>query len=140
MKYIRIPFAMLVFAFSAGVAPAELPKIPTMGFAGVLDVHSVAASDNKVVFVVSGPCELLLAKDSTGNAQQVSSVVDHAAVVLYRTHRVFPTDKSWNAECVRVTGLVGKGIYFITADEHLTWEDGDLTLVVTDSLTVKQSQ
>ena len=110
-----------------------------MGFAGEVEVHSVAASDRKVVFVISGPCELLLAKDE-GHAQQVSSIVDHAAVVFYRKGSDFPTDEMWQAECERLRGLTGKGIYFHTASPRYTWESSDLTLISTEQLQVQNTE
>ena len=123
--------------------PATQPKLGTMGFAGVLEVHSVSVSASKIVFVVSGPCELLLNKvpDAGGNAQVVPAVADHTAVVWYRTGRtggLFATEEAWRAECERVKALVGKGIYFHTTGERLTWEGADLTLVVADDLVVRK--
>src|SRR5437660_765649 len=105
--------SLLLTAFSliALVASSSAAPLGTMGFAGEVEVHSVAVSSRKVVFVISGPCELLLAKDE-GHAQQVSSKVDHGAVVFYRKGSDFPTDEMWQAECERLRGLTGKGIYF----------------------------
>jgi hypothetical protein len=118
--------------------PAPPPKLATKGFAGILEVHSVSFSDTKIVFVVSGPCELLLGKMpvGSGEAQQVSAAADHTVVVWHRIGLFFPTAEAWRAECEQVKALTGKGIYLATAGENLTWRSGDLTMVETDNLRV----
>jgi hypothetical protein len=94
----------------------------------------VSVSERKMVFVVSGPCELLIGKMpvASGNAQVVSAVADHTAVIVYRTAIAYPTEEAWRADCERVKALTGKGIVIQTAGENLTWEAGDLTAVAAE--------
>ena len=122
----------------SATTPPPRPRIGTMGFAGVLEVHSIATSVRKMVFIVSGPVELLQASDDIGTAQQVHAFADHTAIVLYRNSARFPTEKDWQDECGRVKALVGAGIYFHMINERLTWEASDLTLVTADNLVVKK--
>lgn len=129
---------LLTLLFAATVAPAVAA---TMGFAGTLEVQSVVASERKAIFVVSGPCELLLSKPSGtgGKAQEVASALDHAVIVLYRTHDEFPSDQAWQQACERFKRLIGGRVYFHTASPRYTLESGDVTLIVGE-MPAKQSQ
>ncbi len=131
MKIASILFAVFLFVASASTSSAA-----TMGFSGILEVHSVSVCNSKAVFVVSGSCELLLAEPppSSGRAQDVVSAVDHAVIARYRTGKEFPTDAAWQAECARFTSLSGKRVRFHTAVPRYTWESADLTLISTDQL------
>jgi 20S proteasome alpha/beta subunit len=103
-------------------------------------VQSVHTSEQKVVFVVSGPCELLLDKpvDASGsNAQDVTSVLDQAVIVLYRTHEDFSTEEAWSEACKGFNDLVHRQAHFQTASTNYSWKDGDLTLVSTEHLQVE---
>ena len=90
MKIASILFTAFLFVASVSTSSAA-----TMGFSGILEVHSVSVCDSKAVFVVSGSCELLLAEPpaASGRAQGVVSAVDHAVIVRYRTGKEFPTDR-----------------------------------------------
>jgi hypothetical protein len=133
----------LVFILVTASAATSLvagPPIPTMGFAGILNIESVDTSDRKAVFVVSGECTLLLTKPMDlhgGNAQSVVCPLNSTVVVLYRRGADFPTDDAWNKECQRLASLVKKRAYFLTATPQYTFEGADLTLVSTDSLTIE---
>lgn len=128
--------ASILFASFLLVASAASSSAATMGFFGVLEVHSVSVSDRKAVLVVSGSCELLLAAPpaSSGVAQDVISAVDHAVIVRYRTGKEFPTEEAWQKECARFSSLSGKRVRFHTATPRYTWESTDLTLISTDQL------
>jgi hypothetical protein len=49
-------------------------------------VHSVVATETKIVFTVSGTCRFLLAQKSSpqGNANEVNSEIDHGIIVIKR--------------------------------------------------------
>jgi hypothetical protein len=117
------------------VASTLSAKATTMGFSGTLWVLSALTSDRKAVFIVSGPCEVLLSK-STGpsgsNAQTVVTPLDHAVIVLYRTGQVYPTDQTWADECKFINKAATMQAHFQTASATYTWKDGDLTLIQTD--------
>ena len=118
------------------IASVASSSAATMGFSGILQVHSVSVCNSKAVFVVSGSCELLLAAppSSSGKAQEVVSAVDHAVIVRYRTGQEFPTDEAWQTECERFKSLSGKRVRFHTAVPDYTWKSGDLTVISTDQL------
>jgi hypothetical protein len=130
-----------LFGVAAGLIaaiPVQALPMPTDGFAGILHVDSVSSSADKVVFLVTGTCSLLLRKPNDpagGNAQEVVCPLDHAAVVLYRTGSHF-TDESWKRECSRLTALIGRKAYFDTATGNYSFTAGDLALVSTDELRV----
>jgi hypothetical protein len=128
--------ASILVATFLVVASTPTSSAATMGFFGILEVHSVSVCNSKAVFVVTGSCELLLAGPpaSSGIAQGVVSAVDHAVIVRYRTGKEFPTDEAWQRECARFTSLSGKRVRFHTATPRYTWESADLTLISTDQL------
>ncbi len=116
--------------------PATSSFAATLGFSGTLEVQSVSASEQKIVLVVSGPGELLLSKpsDASGNAQTVTSTLDHATLVLYRRGTDFPTDQAWQQACEEYKHLAGQKARFETATPQYVWEGTDLTLVSTQQL------
>ena len=127
-------FVILFFSLTASTLAL---KAATTGFSGSLVVLSALTSDRKAVFIVSGSCELLLGKpaDSSGsNAQTVTTQLDHAVVVLYRTGQVFPSEHSWSDECQFVKKAIGRQVRFQTATGTYMWKDGDLTLIQTEHL------
>ncbi|HWB61176.1 MAG TPA: hypothetical protein VG733_16965 [Chthoniobacteraceae bacterium] len=140
MALVAIIVTSVIPSACPGDPPAAQDQAATQGFEGVLDLVSVSVTKRKIVFVVTGPCKLLLGKmpDASGNAQVIDAVANHTVIVWYRTGAAFPTDAQWEAECTRVESLLGKGTQFQATGEQLTWQDGDLTLVTTQILKVEK--
>lgn len=131
MKFAALLFLALHFAATVSPAVAN-----TMGFAGTLETNSVFVSERKAVFVVSGPCELLLNKPSNagGDAREVACALTHTVIVLHRTHGEFPSEQSWQQACDRFKQLAGGRAYFHTASPRYTFEGGEVTLITTEQL------
>jgi hypothetical protein len=116
MKTTSLLFAALLLLVTARSSFAK------MGFqTEPCEVHSVVTSDLKVVFVVSGGCEMLLSKvsDSSGNAQKVSSVLHACVIILHRAHEQYPTEESWKKACEEFKAFSGKRASFTTVFPRL---------------------
>src|SRR4051812_10953076 len=131
-KLLRIGLVSIVFIIST------LSALAKMGFSCEAEIRSVAVSETKVVFVVSGKCSMLLPIESGphGNATEITSVLHDGVIILYRTYDRFPSKTAWQDACKGFQGLAGKRQLFRTSDPHYVWEHDDLTLVSTGQLTV----
>jgi hypothetical protein len=96
-------------------------------------IHFAEQSENKIVLVVSGDCKFYLRKapSNSGNAQIISSVLDHTAIFIYRTGAYFKSDDDWSRLCNTLKKHVGHTLSFEAVDISYSLTASDIELITT---------
>ncbi len=124
---------MLVLALIAVSAVTASAK---MGFACEGEIHSVAVSETRVVFVVSGSCNMLIEREPTGAAAEVQTFLREGVIILHRTYEQYRSPEAWEKACKEFESYAGKRKLFQTSSPRYIWENSELETVSTSQLVI----
>ena len=96
-------------------------------------IESVSFSDAKLILIVSGDCDFLVAKraDIHGNVESVKSLLNHGIITIFRSGEIYSENKSWDALCKKAQDIAIKKepVLIQCILSQLTIFEGEITFV-----------